>query len=196
MKKQWLYLVGIGVLVLGLTACGLSPQQLYPEPRLSGPLERVASGQSITVVVDDQRPKTVVGYRGGLYAETNALTVEGRTVFPRLQAETEAALRMRGFIPVPQGQSNTQFRLSIADLSYAVHEERTVASKVMLTAVLAVEATKNGKTYRARYTANLEKGFVKPPTDAANNRLMSMVMSDALERVFQDQGLTQFLVSP
>ena len=102
---------------------------------------------------------------------------------------------MRGFIPVPQGQAGSQLRLSIADLKYSVVEDRTVASKVQLTAVLAVEVHKEGQVYRGRYTANLDKGFVKPPTDSANNRLISWVMSDALERVFKDKGLLQFMAN-
>lgn len=196
MKKRLLSLLGLGSLLMALTACGLSPQQLYPEPRISGQLERVASGQTVSVTVDDQRASTVIGYRGGLYADTNALTVEGKTVFPRLQAETEAALRMRGFIPVPQGQAASQLRLSIVELDYAVGEDRTVASKLYLKTVLAVEVSKGGQIYRGRYAANLEKGFVKPPTDAANNRLVSLVMSEALERAFRDEGLMRFMANP
>lgn len=195
MKKLLLPIAVVGLFMLGLSGCGLSPQQLYPEPRITGQLERVANGQTVSVAVDDQRTTSVIGHRGGLYAESNTLTVEGRTTFPRLQAETEAALRMRGFIPVPQGQAGSQLRLSIADLKYSVVEDRTVASKVQLTAVLAVEVHKEGQVYRGRYTANLDKGFVKPPTDSANNRLISWVMSDALERVFKDKGLLQFMAN-
>ena len=185
----------LALLIFVLSGCGLSPQQLYPEPRISGTLERVASGQSVFVTLDDQRSSSVIGHRGGLYAETNTLTVESSTVFPRLQAETEAALRMRGFIPVSERQSGIEFRFSIADLQYSVMEVRTVASKVGLTAVLTVEVHKAGQIYRGRYTANLDKGFVKPPTDSANNRMISWVMSDALERVFNDGGLMRFMAS-
>ena len=77
MKKLLVPIAVAGLFMLGLSGCGLSPQQLYPEPRITGQLERVANGQTVSVAVDDHRTTSVIGHRGGLYAESNTLTVEG-----------------------------------------------------------------------------------------------------------------------
>lgn len=193
MKQTSIKFLLLSAFFAALTACGLSPQQVQPEPRLSGQLEQVANGQTFSLRLDDLRESQVIGYRGGIYAETNALQVNGADVFPRLQAETEAGMRMRGFAPVPAGQGQSSMRLSIAELHYEVNKDRTVASKVSLKAVLQVEVQKADQVYRGLYTANLDKGFVKPPTDKANQRLVSWVIGDALERVLHDDGLLQFM---
>lgn len=193
MKQRVMQLLVLLALAAGLAACGLSPQQARPEPRLSGTLAPVAQGQQVSVHVSDGRSSPVLGNRGGLYGDSNPLTVEARTVLPRLQAETEAGLRMRGFNIVPQGQAPAMFDLQVTGLTYQVAEGRTVMSEVQLTATYLVRLSKEGRNYEGTYTAKMKKKFVKPPTDAANTRLVSMIMSDALQRVFQDQGISDFL---
>lgn len=177
-----------------LAGCGLSPQLAKPEPRLSGQLAAVAQGQAVSVQVSDGRSSPVLGRRGGLYEDTNVLSVEGKSFLPRLQAETEAGLRMRGFNIVPQGQTPAAFELQVTGLTYAVAEGRTVMSEVQLSATYLVRLRKEGRNYEGSYTAKLKKKFVKPPTDKANDRLVSMVMSDALQRVFEDKGISDFLM--
>ncbi len=185
--------LGALAMVAVLAGCGLSPQQAQPEPRLSGQLRAVAQGQRVSVSIGDARTSQVLGYRGGLYEESNALTVQGNSFLPRLQAETEAGLRMRGFNIAPQGQAPATFDLQVTGLTYSVVESRTVMGEVELSATYQVRLRKDGRNYEGSYTAKLGKKFVKPPTDAANNRLVSMVMSDALQRVFQDPGISDFL---
>ncbi len=186
-------ILGALALVAMLSGCGLSPQQARPEPRLSGQLKAVAQGQRVSVQIGDARPGQVLGYRGGLYDESNALTVQGQSFLPRLQAETEAGLRMRGFDIAPQGQAPATFDLQVTGLTYKVLESRTVLGEVELSATYQVRLRKEGRNFEGSYTAKLKKKFVKPPTDAANNRLVSMVMSDALQRVFQDPSISDFL---
>lgn len=181
-------------LLAGMVGCGLSPQLATPEPRLSGQLAPVAQGQRVSVHVSDGRSSPVLGNRGGLYDGTNALSVEGRSFLPRLQAEAEAGLRMRGFSIVPQGQAPATFDLQVTGLTYAVADGRTVMSEVKLTATYQVRLRKEGRTYEGSYTAKLNKKFVKSPSDKANEQLVSMVMSDALQRVFADRGISDFLV--
>ena len=181
------------VMMAGLTACGLSPQQANPEPRLSGQLAKVAQGQPVGVGISDARASSVLGYRGGLYDGANELTVQGNTFLPRLQAETEAGLRMRGFDIVPKSQAPALFDLQVTKLTYSVTEGRTVMSEAHLTATYMVRLSKNGRHYEGSYTAELSKKFVKPLSDKANSRLVSMVMSDALQRVFEDRAVSDFL---
>lgn len=177
-----------------LAGCGLSPQLAKPEPRLSGQLAAVAQGQAVSVQVSDGRSNPVLGRRGGLYEDTNALSVEGSSFLPRLQAETEAGLRMRGFSIVPQSQAPAAFDLQVTGLTYAVAEGRTLMSEVQLSATYLVRLRKDGRNYEGSYTAKLKKKFVKPLTDKANDHLVSMAMSDALQRVFEDKGISDFLV--
>ena len=193
MRQQITRVLTVMLLTGALAACGLSPQQASPEPRLSGQLARVVQGQRVSVQVSDVRTSPVLGLRGGLYGDSNELSVPGQVFIPRLRAETEAGLRMRGFDVVPAGQTLAAFDLQVAGLTYSVAEGRTVLGEVQLSATYVVRLRKDGRHYEGSYTAKLKKKFVKPPTDAANDRLISMVMSDALQRVFADQGISDFL---
>jgi uncharacterized lipoprotein len=192
--QQWIMRGLALVMLAGLTACGLSPQKAAPEPRLSGTLAQVAQGQKVSVSVRDTRSSPALGSRGGLYGDTNFLRVEGSSFVPRLQAETEAGLRMRGFDIVPQGQAPASFDLQVVGLTYSVAKGRTVMSEVLLTATYQLRLRKDGRNYEGVYTAELKKKFLKPLSDEANNQLLSTVMSDALQRIFADRGVTEFLV--
>jgi uncharacterized lipoprotein len=86
---------------LALAGCGLSPQQLSPQPQFKGAIVAVGQGQPVQVRVVDGRASPVLGTRGGLYPETSTISVAGATIVPKLQAQVEAAVRLMGFTPIP-----------------------------------------------------------------------------------------------
>lgn len=187
-------MAGVLFVLAGLSGCGLSPQQARPEPRLSSVLAPVAQGQAVSVRVTDARTSNVLGNRGGLYENSNPVTAEGRAFLPRLQAEVEAGLRMRGFVIQPAGQAAAEFDLQVTELTYQLVDGRTVMGEVELTATYLLHLRKSGRTQKSTHTANLAKKFAKAPSDAANNQLLSTVMSDALDRLFQEPTISEFLM--
>ena len=84
----------VTVLGMSLVGCAHSPQQLRPQPKLTTALVPVGQGQPVVVRVVDGRPSPVLGTRGGLYPETSAVIVPSAKVIPKLQAQTEAAVRL------------------------------------------------------------------------------------------------------
>src|SRR5690554_1913794 len=139
-------LISIAVLMTGvLTGCGLSPQYLQPEPRFSGQLVTVGTGQPVTVQVTDGRSSTVLGTRGGLYADSSAIRVNKDAFLPRLQAETDAAVRMLGFTPMPKGVNNAQLNLQLVQLSYSVVEKNAFSKEAQLEAVYSLEVKNAGR---------------------------------------------------
>lgn len=190
MKQRLARLLTVAVLAGGLVACGLSPQQVQPVPRLEGRLPAVAQGQAVAVSVQDKRSSPVLGTRGGLY-ENNQLTAAPATLERGLREEAEAALRMQGF--VPQAGAGRQLDVQLTHLNYEVVEGRTVFGEVRLTASLHVNLRKPGADYQAEYVARLSKGFVKAPSAQTNDGLVSQVLTDALQRLFEDPAVAEFL---
>lgn len=180
----------VAAVLVGLSACGLSPQQVHPEPRLEGRYPVVAQGQQVQLALRDSRPSPVLGNRGGVYAN-NPLTAESQAVLPRLQSEMEAGLRLQGFQPALAASRVLDIQLS--KLSYQVAEGRTAFGEVNLEAVLQVHLRKEGANYRAEYVARLNKGFVKAPSVEANNQLVGQVLADVMQRLFEDQAAMAFL---
>lgn len=187
-------LAGVAIIVsAGLVGCGLSPQYLTPEPRFSGQLAAVGQGQPVVVRVSDARSSPVIGTRGGLYAQSSAITVSSQSFLPRLQAETDAAVRMLGFTPMQQGVGEAQLNLKLIELSYKAAEDNGLIKEAQLQAVYALEVQNGTRRYNGRYAANLTQGYAKAPNEKTNNVLVSKVLSEGLQRVFNDPAIGQLL---
>lgn len=190
MSDRWSRMWGVVLLAGALTACGLSPQQVQPQPQLTGRYAVVAQGQQVQVTVRDGRSSPVLGTRGGLY-QGNQLTVDGAVLVRSLQAEAESGLRQQGFQPA--GRAERQLELVLTGLTYEVVDGRTAFGEVRLSATLLTKLHRDGANYQAEYVARLNKGFVKAPSAAANDALVSQVLTDALQRLFEDQAAARFL---
>lgn len=181
------------VLAGAVAGCGLSPQTLQPEPRFTGQVVAVGQGQKVTVQVKDERASSVIGTRGGLYADSSAIQVNKSTFLPRLQAETDAAVRMLGFTPVSQGADNPQFILKLTELSYKAAENNPLSKEAKLQAVYQLEVQNGSRRYNGRYAATLTQGYAKAPNEKTNNELVSQVLSEGLVRAFKDPAVGQLL---
>ena len=187
-------LIGAAVALTGfLAGCGLSPQYLKPEPRFSGQVVAVGQGQPVTVRVSDERSSPVIGTRGGLYADSSAINVSGSAFIPRLQAETDAAVRMLGFTPMSQGADNAQLTLKLAELSYKATEKNPLSKETKLQAVYVLEVKNGSRRYNGRYVATLTQGYATAPNEQTNTEWVSKVLSEGLQRVFKDPAIGQLL---
>ena len=187
-------MVGAAVLLAGaLTGCGLSPQYLQPDPRFTGQVAKVGQGQPVTVQVRDARSSQIIGTRGGLYAGSSAISVSGDSFLPRLQAETDAAVRMMGFTPMSQGAGNAQLTLTVTELSYTAVEKNPLSKEAQLQAVYMLEAVNGTRRYNGRYAATLTQGYASAPNEQKNTEWVSSVLSEALQRVFKDPAVGQLL---
>ncbi|MNZ61912.1 hypothetical protein D3C78_800160 [compost metagenome] len=178
---------------LVLSGCALSPQQLNPQPVFKGPITAVGQGQPVVVRVVDGRPNTSLGTRGGLYAETSAITVRSQDVIPKLQAQAEAAVRLLGFTPSPNAYNAPQLTLTLAELKYQSPKEGMYVTEADIGATFRVDVQNSVRRYSGRYGASLNQRFGMAPNEATNSKLVSDVLSDALTRVFKDPTIGQTL---
>ncbi|OEC55368.1 MULTISPECIES: YajG family lipoprotein [Pseudomonas] len=184
----------LAALSLTLVGCALSPQQLSPQPKLTGPLTPVGQGQPVVVRVADGRPSPVLGTRGGLYADTSNVTVQGQDILPRLQAEAEAAVRLLGFTPSPNAYNAPQLTLTLAELKYQSPKEGLYVTEADISATFRVDVQNATRRYSGRYGASLNQRFGTAPNQETNTKLVSNVLSDALTRAFKDPSIGQLLL--
>jgi len=178
---------------LTLVGCAHSPQQLSPQPKLTSQLAAVGHGQPVTVRVVDGRPSPTLGTRGGLYPETSAISVQGSDLLPKLQAQAEAAVRLLGFTPTPNGVNAPQLTVTLADLKYQSPKEGLYVTEATIGATFRADVQNNGRSYSGRYAASLDQRFGMAPNQETNTKLVGDVLSDALTRLFQDQTIGQVL---
>lgn len=181
------------VLGMSLVGCAHSPQQLDPNPKLNGTINPVGQGQPVVVRVVDARPSPTLGTRGGLYPETSAVIVPSAKVIPKLQAQTEAAVRLLGFTPSPNAYNAPQLTLTLAELKYQSPKEGLYVTEANIGATLKIEVQNAGKRYNGRYGASLNQRFGMAPNEQTNTKLVSDVLSDALTRVFRDDNIGRLL---
>ncbi|AFN79091.1 YajG family lipoprotein [Stutzerimonas nitrititolerans] len=183
----------VAVCVLALAGCAHSPQQLDPSPKLTSEISPVGQGQQVAVRVVDGRSSPTLGTRGGLYPETSAVSVPGAKLLPKLQAQSEAAVRLLGFTPSANAYNAPQLTLTLADLKYQSPKEGLYVTEANIGATFRVEVQNGGRRYTGRYGATLNQRFGMAPNEQTNTKLVSDVLSDALTRVFKDQNIGQLL---
>ncbi|AVX12233.1 YajG family lipoprotein [Stutzerimonas stutzeri] len=183
----------VTVLGMSLVGCAHSPQQLDPNPKLNGTINPVGQGQPVVVRVVDARPSPTLGTRGGLYPETSAVIVPSAKVIPKLQVQTEAAVRLLGFTPSPNAYNAPQLTLTLAELKYQSPKEGLYVTEANIGATLKIEVQNAGKRYNGRYGASLNQRFGMAPNEQTNTKLVSDVLSDALTRVFRDDNIGRLL---
>lgn len=183
----------VTVLGMSLVGCAHSPQQLDPNPKLNGTINPVGQGQPVVVRVVDARPSPTLGTRGGLYPETSAVIVPSAKVIPKLQAQTEAAVRLLGFTPSPNAYNAPQLTLTLAELKYQSPKEGLYVTEANIGATLKIKVQNAGKRYNGRYGASLNQRFGMAPNEQTNTKLVSDVLSDALTRVFRDDNIGRLL---
>ena len=183
----------VTVLGMSLVGCAHSPQQLDPNPKLNGTINPVGQGQPVVVRVVDARPSPTLGTRGGLYPETSAVIVPSAKVIPKLQAQTEAAVRLLGFTPSPNAYNAPQLTLTLAELKYQSPKEGLYVTEANIGATLKIEVQNAGKRYNGRYGASLNQRFGMAPNQETNTKLVGDVLSDALTRAFKDPTIGQLL---
>lgn len=176
---------------LALAGCALSPQQLDPQPKVNVKITPVGHGQPVVVRVVDGRPSPVLGTRGGLYADTSNISVQSSTILPRLQSETESAVRLLGFTP-SAGANLPQLTLTLADLKYQSPKSSYV-TEATISATFQADVQNSARRYSGRYSASLNQRFGMAPNQQTNTKLVSEVLSDALSRVFKDPAIGQVL---
>ncbi|MDG1582998.1 YajG family lipoprotein [Pseudomonas sp. GOM6] len=192
MKKHLLFglLAAFGLTLVG---CAHSPQNLQPQPKLMAPLQAVGQGQPVVVRVVDGRQSPVLGTRGGLYPETSAISVQGKDILPRLQAEAEAAVRLLGFTPSPNAYNAPQLTLTLAELKYQSPKEGMYVTEADISATFRADVQNSSRRYSGRYGASLNQRFGMAPNQETNTKLVSDVLSDALTRTFKDPTIGQLL---
>lgn len=183
----------VTVLGMSLVGCAHSPQQLDPNPKLNGTINPVGQGQPVVVRVVDARPSPTLGTRGGLYPETSAVIVPSAKVIPKLQAQTEAAVRLLGFTPSPNAYNAPQLTLTLAELKYQSPKEGLYVTEANIGATLKIEVQNAGKRYNGRYGASLNQRFGMAPNEQTNTKLVTDVLSDALTRAFRDDNIGRLL---
>lgn len=185
-----------GVLLTGLWLAGCSgPQYLQLNPERSTNIPQAGSGQQVTVVAVDSRQSEVIGTRTGGNMSTAQITVSSHELIPQLQAEAERAVRDMGFNPTTeQAQGRPSLTLELASLQYTHGDSgQPLVDEARIEGVFRAIAKNQGTTYTGTYTSRRTQGYAVKPGEDTNTRMLNDLLSDGLNRAFNDPELGQLL---
>ncbi len=183
--------VALVVASLGLAGCAISPQSLTLQPAITANLVAVGQGQPVTVRVVDGRESEALGSLGGLYAQTSTVNVTRQELVNRLQGQVETGVRLLGFTPTPNGYNAPELVVTVERLSYRVPDG--YATQADIAATLRADVSNSMQKYSGRYSASLNQRFAVTPNQQTNEKLVSDVLTDALNRAFRDSEMGRIL---
>lgn len=188
-EKASVRVIGLAVLLV-LTACAYSPQQVEISPAPLVNAESYGQGKSVAVKVEDRRENKVLGSRGGVYKDTSLVTVKN-DLPAAVAAVTRASLAMQGF-DVNNADPQAEYRVLIDELQYDVPAS-TVMSQVDLKARVRVEVVAGQQRYQGQYKTETQRKVFGNPSPEKIQQLINELLTDTLARSYQDQKLKAFM---
>lgn len=178
-------------LSLALMSCAYSPQQLSINPVVGGYNESYGNNRPVTVVVDDRRQNKDVGSRGGVYDNTSVISL-ANNLDSAVAVAAVGKLAAEGFMVNSLQKDTAVLKIIIDRLNYDIAKDFG-AKKVKLEALLRVEASYAGESYRGEYKTEETKQTVITPTMKQNEKMINGLLSATLQRLFSDPKLKAFL---
>ncbi|WP_421861913.1 YajG family lipoprotein [Motiliproteus sp.] len=190
LKPATKFLLGLTAL-LTLAGCAQSPQQVRLDPVIS--VNTVVENQpTVHLSITDKRPSQSLGTRGGVYRDSNHITL-AQPISRSLRPTAEAALTEMGIRVDQPSPQPVQLNLIVEELSYKVADTQTLPLEITLRAQIAAIADKNGSQQASRYESTKVHKFFKAPNEATNAEIINQIMSETLTRLFNDPRLIDFL---
>lgn len=189
-----IYLGCLMGLLLILGGCAQSPHYLQVDPKVGHNLPRLGSGQSVTVNVVDGRDSDIMGTRSGAAMSSAVITVEAHNLMPKLQHQAEIALTRMGFEPTTQpADDRPSVTLTLTELSYSQDDAQPLIDKAQLLARMRAQVVNDRNTYNGVYTAKREQTYAVKPDLETNARMVTDLLSSALDRAFGDPKVGNLL---
>ena len=171
--------------------CAWVPQTttLNPAPRITP--ATTGNGVPVAVRVLDRRRSEVIGYRG--VDSKNASIKTEQKVAPLFQERIIDGLKHKGFLASAfEGQSGRLLTVEIRQIDYKTDMEFWKGI-IQTEAVLVASTIKDGLKFEQFYTGKRTENTVEAPGAKTNERLINGAISDALQRLFEDERLIRYL---
>ncbi|MCW8886608.1 MAG: YajG family lipoprotein [Motiliproteus sp.] len=173
-----------------LTACALSPQYVEIDPDIEV-RQQVVSTHVTTLDIVDRRPKSELGTRGGVYAETSFI-YPSQPLPDSLRPAAIEALGKLGLATQGQSPQPVNITLYIDELSY--HTDSAALQKnVTLNCRISAEIKKGTRSHQGNFNSTKMHSYLKAPNEGENRKIINEVLSETLTRVFNDTQVINFI---
>jgi uncharacterized lipoprotein len=186
------YLLFLAVVTGFLVGCAYTPHKVALRPAVVVAEANVGGDVEVAVKVVDERPEQSLGHRGTAFGKAAEITTD-QDVAGIFHEQVVEGLKKKGFSPVVYAEDfPRRLKVEVRLISYSTSTGLWTGGVHTKAAIKAV-ASNNEKTYEKLYRAENEvrKAFV--PSAKTNIRLINEIVSQVLQKLFQDQDLMAFL---
>ena len=167
-------------------------QEANLAPNLSVMGSSEGKGIVVSVRVVDERPTKSLGFRSGGYGK-GAEIKSTQDVAIVIQEAIISGLRSKGFDTSDWNmESDPRLNVEVRFLEYTTSTGLWTGG-VHVNAAIKIEATNGGEVYEKIYRSENEKRVVIVPGATSNEKQINLVLSDVLNRIFDDQALMNHL---
>lgn len=175
---------------IALSACALSPQTVTLKPTLEIPRDTIGNAGTVKVLVTDMRNSSLVGTRGGIYEKTSEIRSDN-DVADAIRQQVQAGLLAQGFKD-GGNEAETTLRIRLMELQYAVPPGAVTTSASIVVAI-EITAERGGGRHTATYRSEVSHRFPVTPTATQNEIWINDVLSETLQRFFNDAQMRTFI---
>jgi uncharacterized lipoprotein YajG len=152
---------------------------------------KIGQGRTVAVRVVDRRPARTIGYRG-LDSKNAAITTD-QNVADLFQQKLLESLARKGFTAIPHdGAPGRLVVVEVRQIKYTTDMEFWKGI-VQTEAELVASMVKDGVKFEQAYLAERKETAIEAPSAKTNERLINGAVSDALQKLLEDERLLRFM---
>ncbi len=176
------------LICFGLSACAFTPQTAVIKPEVNFTETDEGHGATVVVKVVDERSSKALGHRGSATYKGAKITTT-QDIEGLIREEIMQGLAKKGFKPIDcTSECTPNLKVEIRLLEYST-STGFFTGGIHTKAALKAIANANGKIYEKIYRVDNEKRVVVVPTASANEKYLNQLVSEILNKLFQDQEL-------
>lgn len=188
---RWKQFVFCATAALFLGGCAWVPQTatLKPAPNVSQ--STLGNGVTVAVRVIDTRRSSIIGHRG--VDSKNAAIKTEQDIVALFRQKIVEGLTRKGFAAVVfEGQPGRSLTVEIRQIDYTTDMDFW-KGLIQTEAVISASMIKDGAKFEQVYSGKRSETTVEAPRAKTNERLINGAISDALQRLFEDERLLHYL---
>ena len=186
-------LIGLIFLVF-LSGCAYIDQNLRVEPQVTIMQENIGQGKKIALRVVDDREDSTIGRRANGYGMDSAKISTDQDLVELLKSSFIDGMRKKGFEPVGDNDSNVSLKVELRSLSYDTSTGLWTAGNIGKAALKILATKESNKTFEKTYRSQNEIRTAFIASQETNAKIINAALSDALNKVFSDNELWDFLI--
>ena len=157
-----------------LSSCALAPQQIEHNLQLAATIPSQSAFVNVRVL--DQRLNSVIGSRGGIYADTATITSKSN-LSQQIQASVYQMLSQQGYQQAPRA---TLLTFIINKLQYQTIKVNNTTYDITIQVELDLQAYDGVKTQISKVNKRKMITRVLPPQAQENQQMINAILTQAL----------------